>query len=99
SVDIDTALSIESRYFVHLTHTPVAKNMIQAFFFDLGHINSGGSRPDGYEPRQVRKLGVLGAGMMGAAIAYTAAKAGIEGGLQDVELAGAQKSKPHAGQR
>src|SRR5699024_6072329 len=55
SVDIDTALSVESRYFVHLTHTPVAKNMIQAFFFDLGHINSGGSRPDGYEPRQVRK--------------------------------------------
>src|SRR5699024_5958065 len=56
SVDIDTALSVESRYFVHLTHTPVAKNMIQAFFFDLGHINSGGSRPDGRsEERRVGK--------------------------------------------
>src|SRR5699024_8064812 len=99
SVDIDTALSIESRYFVHLTHTPVAKNMIQAFFFDLGHINSGGSRPDGYEPRQVRKLGVLGAGMMGAAIAYTAAKAGIEVVLKDVELAAAEKGKAYAVKR
>ena len=99
SVDIDTALSVESRYFVHLTHTPVAKNMIQAFFFDLGHINSGGSRPDGYEPRQVRKLGVLGAGMMGAAIAYTAAKAGIEVVLKDVELAAAEKGKAYAVKR
>ncbi|WP_181274678.1 3-hydroxyacyl-CoA dehydrogenase NAD-binding domain-containing protein [Brevibacterium oceani] len=98
-VDIDTALSVESRYFVHLTHTPVAKSMIKAFFFDLGHINSGGSRPDGYEPRQVKKLGVLGAGMMGAAIAYTAAKAGIEVVLKDVELAAAEKGKAYAAKR
>ncbi|WP_209325899.1 3-hydroxyacyl-CoA dehydrogenase NAD-binding domain-containing protein [Brevibacterium renqingii] len=99
NVDIDTALSVESRYFVHLTHTPVAKNMIKAFFFDLGHINSGGSRPNGYEPRQVKKLGVLGAGMMGAAIAYTAAKAGIEVVLKDVELAAAEKGKAYAAKR
>src|SRR5699024_3799185 len=67
SADIDTALSVESRYSVQLTHSRVAKSMIQAFFFDLRPINSGGSRPDGYELRQVRKLGVLGAGMVGAA--------------------------------
>jgi 3-hydroxyacyl-CoA dehydrogenase/enoyl-CoA hydratase/3-hydroxybutyryl-CoA epimerase len=98
-VDIDTALTVESRYFVHLTHTPVAKNMIKAFFFDLGHINSGGSRPDGFAPRQVKKLGVIGAGMMGAAIAYSAAKAGIEVVLKDVELANAEKGKAYAAKR
>lgn len=98
-VDIDTALAVETRYFVHLTHTPVAKNMIKAFFFDLGHINSGGSRPDGFEPRQVKKLGVLGAGMMGAAIAYTAAKSGIEVVLKDVKLEAAEKGKAYAAKR
>ncbi|WP_260984724.1 3-hydroxyacyl-CoA dehydrogenase family protein, partial [Brevibacterium casei] len=81
------------------THTQVAKNMIKAFFFDLGHINAGGSRPDGFEPRPVTKLGVLGAGMMGAAIAYTAARAGIEVVLKDVELAAAEKGKDYARKR
>lgn len=98
-VDIDTALAVETRYFVHLTHTPVAKNMIKAFFFDLGHINSGGSRPDGFEPRQVKKLGVLGAGMMGAGIAYTAAKAGIDVVLKDVEIEAAERGKAYAAKR
>ncbi|MDN5908901.1 MAG: 3-hydroxyacyl-CoA dehydrogenase NAD-binding domain-containing protein [Brevibacterium sp.] len=98
-VDIDTALAVETRYFVHLTHTPVAKNMIKAFFFDLGHINSGGSRPDGFEPRQVKKLGVLGAGMMGAGIAYTAAKAGIDVVLKDVEIEAAERGKAYARKR
>ncbi|HJE76459.1 MAG TPA: 3-hydroxyacyl-CoA dehydrogenase family protein, partial [Brevibacterium epidermidis] len=98
-VDIDTALTVESRYFVNVTHTPVAKNMIKAFFFDLGHINSGGSRPDGVTPRQVKKLGVIGAGMMGAAIAYSAAKSGIEVVLKDVELANAEKGKAYAAKR
>lgn len=98
-VDIDTALTVETRYFVNLTHTAVAKNMIKAFFFDLGHINSGGSRPDGYAPRPVTKLGVLGAGMMGAAIAYTAARAGIEVVLKDVELSAAEKGKDYARKR
>jgi 3-hydroxyacyl-CoA dehydrogenase/enoyl-CoA hydratase/3-hydroxybutyryl-CoA epimerase len=98
-VDLDTALTIETRYFTHLTHTAVAKNMIKAFFFDLGHINSGGSRPEGYERRQVKKLGVLGAGMMGAAIAYSAAKAGVDVVLKDVELANAEKGKAYAAGR
>ncbi len=47
-----------------------SKNMIQAFFFDLQAVNSGANRPQGVEPRQVRKVAVLGAGMMGAGIAY-----------------------------
>jgi len=69
-VDIDTALVIESRYLIELLSGQVAKNMIKAFFFDLQHINSGGSRPDGYEKFTAQKVAVLGAGMMGAGIAY-----------------------------
>ncbi|WP_394553048.1 3-hydroxyacyl-CoA dehydrogenase NAD-binding domain-containing protein [Agromyces sp. MMS24-JH15] len=95
-VDFDTASTIETRYLVQLTHTQVAKNMIQAFFFDLQHINAGGSRPDGYPRFTARKLGVLGAGMMGAAIAYVAAKAGIEVVLKDVSLEAAERGKGYA---
>ena len=51
-VDFDTASRIESRYFTQLVTGQVAKNMIQAFFLDLQHINGGGSRPDGIEPDQ-----------------------------------------------
>src|ERR1700761_5321692 len=84
-VDFDTASRIESRYFASLVTGQVAKNMIQAFFFDLQHINGGGSRPDGIEPIKINKIGVLGAGMMGAGIAYVSAKAGYEVVLKDVE--------------
>ncbi|PRX49124.1 3-hydroxyacyl-CoA dehydrogenase/enoyl-CoA hydratase/3-hydroxybutyryl-CoA epimerase [Prauserella shujinwangii] len=95
-VDIDTATGIETRYFVSLVTGQVAKNMTKAFFFDLQHINSGGSRPDGYERYQAKKVGVLGAGMMGAAIAYVAAKAGIDVVLKDVSVENAEKGKGYA---
>ncbi|NIJ10820.1 3-hydroxyacyl-CoA dehydrogenase/enoyl-CoA hydratase/3-hydroxybutyryl-CoA epimerase [Saccharomonospora amisosensis] len=95
-VDVDTASLIETRYFVSLVTGQVAKNMTKAFFFDLQHINSGGSRPDGYEKYQARKVGVLGAGMMGAAIAYVSARAGIEVVLKDVSLENAEKGKGYA---
>ncbi|WP_162831051.1 MULTISPECIES: 3-hydroxyacyl-CoA dehydrogenase NAD-binding domain-containing protein [Amycolatopsis] len=95
-VDVETATQIETRYFVSLVTGQVAKNMTKAFFFDLQHINSGGSRPDGYEKYQARKVGVLGAGMMGAAIAYVSAKAGIEVVLKDVSLEAAEKGKGYA---
>ncbi|WP_109208985.1 MULTISPECIES: 3-hydroxyacyl-CoA dehydrogenase NAD-binding domain-containing protein [Microbacterium] len=95
-VDFDTASKVETRYLVELTHGQVAKNMIKAFFFDLGHINAGGSRPDGYPKYQARKVGVVGAGMMGAAIAYVSAKAGIEVVLKDVTLAAAEKGKDYS---
>ena len=95
-VDFDTASRIESRYFTELVTGQVAKNMIQAFFFDLGHINSGGSRPEGYEKTTFKKVAVLGAGMMGAAIAYVCAKAGIEVVLKDVSLDAAEKGKKYA---
>jgi 3-hydroxyacyl-CoA dehydrogenase/enoyl-CoA hydratase/3-hydroxybutyryl-CoA epimerase len=95
-VDVDTALAIEGRYFMDLATGQVAKNMIKAFFFDLQHINKGGSRPDGYPKRAFRKAGVLGAGMMGAGIAYSCARAGMEVVLKDVDLARAEKGKGYS---
>ncbi len=95
-VDIDTALVIESRYLVELVTGQVAKNMIKAFFFDLQHINSGGSRPSGFEKYTARKVGVLGAGMMGAGIAYVCARGGMEVVLKDVSLDAAQKGKDYS---
>ncbi|MGH3868158.1 MAG: 3-hydroxyacyl-CoA dehydrogenase NAD-binding domain-containing protein [Pseudonocardiaceae bacterium] len=95
-VDVDTALLIESRYFMDLVTGQVAKNMINAFFFDLQHINKGGSRPDGYPRRTFRKVGVLGAGMMGAGIAYSCARAGMDVVLKDVDLARATKGKSYS---
>ncbi|MDT5134042.1 MAG: 3-hydroxyacyl-CoA dehydrogenase / enoyl-CoA hydratase / 3-hydroxybutyryl-CoA epimerase [Mycobacterium sp.] len=95
-VDFDTASRIESRYFAQLVTGQTAKNMIQAFFFDLQHINSGGSRPEGYEKTTFKKVAVLGAGMMGAAIAYVCAKAGMEVVLKDVSAEAAEKGKKYA---
>ncbi|MCB8906088.1 MULTISPECIES: 3-hydroxyacyl-CoA dehydrogenase NAD-binding domain-containing protein [unclassified Streptomyces] len=95
-VDFETAATIESRYFTELVIGQTAKNMIQAFFFDLQAVNSGASRPKGVEPRPVRKVAVLGAGMMGAGIAYSCARAGIEVVLKDVSAESAAKGKAYS---
>lgn len=95
-VDFETAQKVETRYFVSLATGQVAKNMTKAFFFDLRHINSGGSRPDGYEQYEARRVGVIGAGMMGAAIAYVVAKSGIDVVLKDVSAGVAEKGKGYA---
>jgi 3-hydroxyacyl-CoA dehydrogenase/enoyl-CoA hydratase/3-hydroxybutyryl-CoA epimerase len=95
-VDFDTAIEIEGRYFVDLATGQVAKNMIQAFFFDLQAVNGARGRPPEIETFQASKAVVLGAGMMGAAIAYVCAKAGIDVVLKDVELAAAEKGKEYS---
>jgi 3-hydroxyacyl-CoA dehydrogenase / enoyl-CoA hydratase / 3-hydroxybutyryl-CoA epimerase len=95
-VDFDTASRIESRYFTSLVTGQVAKNMIQAFFFDMQFINSGGSRPEGIGKVPITKIGVLGAGMMGAGIAYVSAKAGFDVVLKDVTIEAAQKGKAYS---
>src|SRR3954470_9784123 len=95
-VDFDNALEIEGRYFVDLATGQVAKNMIQAFFFDLQAVNGDRGRPADIEPSSVKKVVVLGAGMMGAAIAYVSAKAGIEVVLKDVSQEAADKGRAYS---
>ncbi|MEU6018529.1 3-hydroxyacyl-CoA dehydrogenase NAD-binding domain-containing protein [Streptomyces sp. NPDC047515] len=95
-VDFETALTIEARYFTELVTGQVAKNMIQAFFFDLQAVNSGAGRPTGIEERQVRKVAVLGAGMMGAGIAYSCARAGIDVVLKDISVEAAAQGKAYS---
>ncbi|WP_110240317.1 3-hydroxyacyl-CoA dehydrogenase NAD-binding domain-containing protein [Nocardioides gilvus] len=96
STDFDTASRVESRYFTSLVTGQNAKNMIQAFFLDLSAINSGSLRPGGVEKFVAKKVGVLGAGMMGAGIAYVCARAGMEVVLKDVSLENAEKGKAYS---
>ncbi|MFC8079795.1 3-hydroxyacyl-CoA dehydrogenase NAD-binding domain-containing protein [Streptomyces sp. NPDC057307] len=95
-VDFETAQTIEARYFTELVTGQTAKNMIQAFFFDLQAVNSGASRPQDVGRRPVRKVAVLGAGMMGAGIAYSCARAGIDVVLKDVTTEAAAKGKAYS---
>ncbi|MBT3159149.1 enoyl-CoA hydratase/isomerase family protein [Streptomyces sp. CHA1] len=95
-VDFETAQVIEARYFTELVTGQIAKNMIQAFFFDLQAVNSGANRPKDVERATVRKVAVLGAGMMGAGIAYSCARAGIEVLLKDVTPEAAAKGKAYS---
>jgi 3-hydroxyacyl-CoA dehydrogenase/enoyl-CoA hydratase/3-hydroxybutyryl-CoA epimerase len=91
-VDFDTAIVIEGRYFVDAATSQVARNMIKAFFFDLQAANSRG----GAEVAPFTKVGVLGAGMMGAAIAYVCAKAGMSVVLKDVSAEAAERGKGYS---
>ncbi|MFE7165915.1 3-hydroxyacyl-CoA dehydrogenase NAD-binding domain-containing protein [Streptomyces sp. NPDC057616] len=95
-VDFDTASLIETRYLVSLLTGQVTKNMIKAFFYDLQHITSGAGRPQHFERHTTRKVGVIGAGMMGAGIAHVSAKAGIDVVLRDVTLDAAERGKDYA---
>ncbi len=95
-VDIDTAMRIESRYFVELVCGQVSKNMIGTFWYQLNEIKAGAARPEGVPRGKVTKVGVLGAGMMGAGIAYSSACKGIDVVLKDVSLENAEKGKAYS---
>ncbi|WP_372749049.1 3-hydroxyacyl-CoA dehydrogenase NAD-binding domain-containing protein, partial [Litorivivens sp.] len=95
-VDFDTAQKIEGRYFLHLLLNQVSRNMMTAFFVQMEALNKGASRPSGVEKTSVKKLGILGAGQMGAGIATVAAQKGIEVVLKDISLANAEKGKAYA---
>ena len=95
-VDFDTGCEIESRYFANCVMSQEAKNMIGTLWFQLNAINKGKSRPEGIAPSKVRKLGILGAGMMGAGIAYSSVKAGIDVVLLDVSVENAEKGKAYS---
>ena len=93
---MDQALTVESRYFAHVLQTPEAASMIRSLFVSMQELNKGARRPEGVSDRSVKKLGVLGAGFMGAGIAYVSAKAGIEVVLIDRDQAAADKGKAHS---
>lgn len=94
--DIDNGLKIESRFFVACALSDVSKNMINTLWTQLNSIKKGQSRPAGFERSKVSKVGILGAGMMGAGIAYVSAKAGMEVVLLDTAIEGAEKGKNYS---
>lgn len=96
SVEMDTGLRIESRYFGRIATSQVAKNMMQAFWLQMNAIKKGSSRPRDFAPNKINKVGVLGAGMMGAGIAYVSAMAGIDVVLKDIDQAAAEKGKGYS---
>jgi 3-hydroxyacyl-CoA dehydrogenase/enoyl-CoA hydratase/3-hydroxybutyryl-CoA epimerase len=94
--DIDTGLQTEARYFVETVMSPEAKNMIRTLFFSMGEANKLAGRPAGVPQQKYSKIGVLGAGMMGAGVAYVAAKAGLQVVLIDTAQAAAEKGKAYS---
>jgi 3-hydroxyacyl-CoA dehydrogenase / enoyl-CoA hydratase / 3-hydroxybutyryl-CoA epimerase len=98
-VDFETALRIESRYFVKLATDQVSKNMIGTFFFQMNEVKSGKSRPAGPPKWKATKVGILGAGMMGAGIAWACAQRPSQGrqgqGVQRQATGQAGGEKPH----
>ncbi|HWT30622.1 MAG TPA: FAD-dependent oxidoreductase, partial [Propylenella sp.] len=93
---MDAALRVESRYFAHVLQTKEAAAMIRSLFVSLQELNKGARRPAGVAQKMVRKLGVIGAGFMGAGIAYVSAKAGIDVVLIDRDMQSAEKGKAHS---
>ncbi len=95
-VDLESGQKVETGYLVELMTGQVAKNMMQAFFYDMQHIASGGNRPEGHPPHLARKVAVLGAGMMGAGIAYACARSGIDVVLKDVTPEAAAQGRQYS---
>ena len=95
-VDVVTALRIESRYLAKLITGPNAQSMINTFFFNMNAIKSGQSRPGSSAKFKPQKVGLLGAGMMGAGIAYSQASKGIATVLKDVTQEKADAGKAYS---
>ena len=95
-VDYDTAHLIEARYFQRLLLDQVSRNMMTTFFLQMNQLDAGASRPDGVEKTEVKTLGILGAGVMGAGIAFNAAKVGIDVVLKDISQENADRGKQYA---
>ncbi|HEV2901355.1 MAG TPA: 3-hydroxyacyl-CoA dehydrogenase NAD-binding domain-containing protein [Pseudaminobacter sp.] len=95
-VPFDTGLRIEQRYFTEIMQTTEAAMMIRSLFVSLQELNKGARRPAGVPDTKFKKIGVLGAGFMGAGIAYVTAKAGIPVVLLDRDMPSAEKGKAHS---
>jgi 3-hydroxyacyl-CoA dehydrogenase/enoyl-CoA hydratase/3-hydroxybutyryl-CoA epimerase len=94
-VPMDAALRIETRYFIKTLMTPQAQGMIRSLFLSKQELDKGAVRPAGVPKSDPKKVTVLGAGMMGAGIAYVQALAGIETILIDRDQEAADKGKAH----
>jgi 3-hydroxyacyl-CoA dehydrogenase/enoyl-CoA hydratase/3-hydroxybutyryl-CoA epimerase len=93
---MDKALGIEAKYFTKLMLDPVARNLIRTMFINKGKADALDGRPEGVAKMVFKKIGVVGAGTMGAGIAFNAAKSGIEVVLIDRDLPSAEKGKAYA---
>ncbi|WP_313135382.1 3-hydroxyacyl-CoA dehydrogenase NAD-binding domain-containing protein [Paracoccus jeotgali] len=94
-VPFDQALKIEARWFTNVLMNPSSGAMIRSLFINKEALEKGANRPD-VPDQKVRKLGILGAGMMGAGIAYVSAMAGIEVVLIDAQQDAADRGKAHS---
>lgn len=94
-LDFDLALKVETRYFAKCVTSSVAKNMIRTLFFNLNEANKGATRPKSIPPSDIKTVGILGAGMMGAGIAYVSANAGLNVALKDISKETAEKGKTY----
>lgn len=95
-VPFDTGLRIEQRYFTEIMQSKEAAAMIRSLFVSLQELNKGARRPAGVPETKFKKIGILGAGFMGAGIAFVTAKAGIPVVLLDRDMASAEKGKTHS---
>ena len=95
-VPIDAGLRIETRYFINTQQRPEAKAMIRSLFLSMQELGKGANRPAGHPKTEFKKIAVIGAGLMGAGIAYVQAKAGIPTVLVDVTKEAAEKGKQYS---
>ncbi len=98
-VDFDTACRIESRYFTKLMLSKEAKNMTKVFWYDFNAIKAGDSRPKGFGKFRPKKVGIVGAGLMGSGIAYSCIQHGMDVVLKDVSKAIADRGKDYTVQK
>lgn len=92
-VDFDQALNIVSRYFAQICLSSTCQNMTKAFWYDFNRIRNGANRPKGFGRFRARRIGIIGAGDMGAGIAYISALEGIDVVLKDISISIAQQGK------
>jgi 3-hydroxyacyl-CoA dehydrogenase/enoyl-CoA hydratase/3-hydroxybutyryl-CoA epimerase len=92
---MDRALTVESRHFAKILRSPEAAAMIRSLFVSMQDLGKGARRPKNVPPSQIKKVGILGAGFMGAGIASVSAQAGIDVILIDRDQASADKGKAH----
>ncbi|OAP41162.1 3-hydroxyacyl-CoA dehydrogenase [Sinorhizobium glycinis] len=95
-VPFDTGLKIEQRYFTEILQTTEAFSMVRSLFVSMQELGKGARRPAGVPKSEFRKVGVVGAGFMGASIAYVTAAAGIPVTLIDRDMEAAEKGKAHS---